>query len=76
MKRRHAILMTGMLAALLLSGTLRAEREDRRVKMRGTFIKLTELEIDGRGFLAIVIGRADKDASVKVVVPRRNKDLL
>lgn len=76
MKRRHTILMAGMLATLLLCGALRAEGDDRRVKVRGTFLKRAELEIGGRGVLAIVIGLADKDTPVKVVVPRRNKDLL
>ena len=69
-------MMTGLLAALVFCGALRAEGDDRRGKVRGTFVKRVERKVGEREYLAIVIKPLEGKRLATLLIPRRNKDLM
>ena len=69
------MLVLGVLAGLLFGGMLWAEDGDRSGAVRGTFVRLVEREVDGQGYMGIVIKPFERDEHVTVLVPRQREEL-
>jgi regulator of replication initiation timing len=75
MKKAGGILMLGVLSILIFSGVLLAEERDRDGAVEGTFVRLVEREVSGRGYMGIVIKPHERDDHVTVLVPRQREEL-
>lgn len=75
MKKIYRMLVLGVLAGLLFGRMLWAEDGDRSGAVRGTFVRLVEREVSGRGYMGIVIKPHDRDDHVTVLVPRQREEL-
>ncbi|MFQ6036128.1 MAG: hypothetical protein ACE5NM_09835 [Sedimentisphaerales bacterium] len=75
MRTRHKIFMLGLLVALLSRGMLWAEQRPREGEVRGLFLRLAEREVDGQGYLAIVIRPTESDEPVTLLLPRRREEI-
>ena len=64
-----------LVAALMSGGALAAQERGEARRMRGTFVRLTEQQINEQGHLGIVIKPFESDEHVTVLVPRDNEDL-
>lgn len=64
-----------VLAALISGGALAAEERGEVRRMRGTFVRLTEQQVNEQGHLGIVIKPFESDEHVTILVPRDNEDL-
>ncbi|MFZ2149245.1 MAG: hypothetical protein WAV28_18695 [Sedimentisphaerales bacterium] len=75
MKKVCRMLVLGVLAGLLFGGMLWAEDGGRSGAVRGTFVRLVEREVDGQGYMGIVIKPFERDDHVTVLVPREREEL-
>jgi len=75
MKKMYRMLVLGVLAGLLFGGMLWAEDGDRSGAVRGMFVRLVEREVEGQGYMGIVIKPFERDDHVTVLVPRQREEL-
>lgn len=76
MEKTGRILMLPMVLLLMFSGVLFAEERGRGGEVGGTFVRLVEQEIDGRGYVGIVIKPHERDDHVTILVPREREELV
>ena len=69
MKKSHRTLMLAVLVLSALGGALGAQDRDRNGEVRGIFVRLAEREVDGRGYMGIVVKPFERDDHVTVLVP-------
>ncbi|MHC4071268.1 MAG: hypothetical protein ACYTGS_04420 [Planctomycetota bacterium] len=75
MKKLFRTLMLTVPIALVTGGMVSAQQRDRDGAVRGVFVRLIEREVEGRGYIGIVVKPFERDDHVTVIVPWEREEL-
>ena len=73
---RRGILIGVLVAAWMVGFAVAAEGDARRGHTRCTFVRLTEVQVGEKEFVAMVVRQVEGKREEKLFVPRRNRELL